>query len=71
MKAEIGDEIVVDGLHLGELPREGEIIAIKESTGTLLYDVRWDDGHESTFCPGATSHFVRLRDREPAANHRE
>jgi hypothetical protein len=36
-------------------------IALKESTGTLLYDVRWDDGHESIFCPGATAHFVRFR----------
>ena len=63
MQAQVGDEIIVDGLRTGDLPREGEIIAIKERDGTCLYEVRWDDGHESTFCPGETAHVIHLRGR--------
>jgi len=69
MKGQVGDEIVVDSLRTGAPPREGEILEVKTTAGTLLYRVRWDDGRESTFCPGSTAHVVRLAGRR-GARHR-
>jgi hypothetical protein len=60
MHANVGDEIVIDGVHLGDLPREGEILEIHDRNGVTCYTVRWDDGHESTFIPGSTAHVVHV-----------
>ena len=61
MDARVGDEIVVDAVHTGEPSREGEILEIIDRDGVLHYRVRWDDGHESLFYPGSTTHVVKLR----------
>lgn len=45
--ANIGDRIEVESETVGRAPRLGEVIG-KE--GDRL-QVRWDDGHESTFIP--------------------
>lgn len=60
MHAEVGDELIVDGVHVGEAPRKGEILEVRIDAGQEHYVVRWDDnGHESLFYPGATSHVLR------------
>jgi hypothetical protein len=57
MHAEVGDELVVDSMHMGEEPRKGEILAVRVEEGREHYVVRWDDtGHETLFFPGPTSH---------------
>jgi hypothetical protein len=61
MDAKVGDEIVVDAVHTGEPKREGEILEIADRGGVVHYRVRWDDGHESLFYPGSTTHVVKLR----------
>jgi hypothetical protein len=61
MDAKVGDEIVVDAVHIGEAKREGEILEITDRGGVVHYRVRWDDGHESLFYPGSTTHVVKLR----------
>ncbi|HEY7134120.1 MAG TPA: DUF1918 domain-containing protein [Acidimicrobiia bacterium] len=61
MKARPGDEIVVDATHIGEPNREGEILEVTSSNGVEHYRVRWDDGRETIFFPGSTTHTVRLR----------
>jgi Domain of unknown function (DUF1918) len=61
MDAKVGDEIVVDAVHEGEPKREGEILEISDRGGVVHYRVRWDDGHESLFYPGSTTHVVKLR----------
>jgi hypothetical protein len=61
MDARVGDEIVVDAVHTGEPNREGEILEIIDRAGVVHYRVRWDDGHESLFYPGSTTHVVKLR----------
>ena len=61
MDANVGDEIVVDGVLTGEPKREGEILEISDRGGVVHYRVRWDDGHESLFYPGSTTHVVKLR----------
>jgi hypothetical protein len=60
MNTKPGDEIIVDAVNLGEPRREGEILAVETRGGVLHYQVRWDDGHESTFFPGATTHIVKF-----------
>jgi hypothetical protein len=61
MDAKVGDEIVVDATHTGESSRDGEIVEIIDRGGVVHYRVRWDDGHETVFFPGSTTHVVKLR----------
>jgi len=56
MKAGVGDEIVVDGPHLGDLPKKGEVLEVLDRDGVVHYRVRWDDGHEGIFYPGSDAH---------------
>ena len=64
MEVKPGDEIVVDAVHTGEPNREGEILEVETSGGVVHYRVRWDDGHESIFFPGSTTHVLRLGSRD-------
>ena len=54
----VGDQIVVDGVHVNDPPRHGEIVAVLGTDDGEHFRVRWDDGHESIFFPGATTHLV-------------
>jgi hypothetical protein len=59
--AAVGDEIVVDFTFMGQPPRKGEVLEILGGPGHEHYRVRWDeDGHESVFFPGPTTHVVAL-----------
>jgi hypothetical protein len=53
--ATAGDRIVVESERVGQKPREGEILGVTESALGHSYDVRWDDGHESSIRPAAGS----------------
>jgi hypothetical protein len=48
-----GDLIVVNPRRVGGPAREGEIIEVIEGDLRVHYRVRWNDGHESFFAPGA------------------
>jgi Domain of unknown function (DUF1918) len=48
-----GDLIVVNARRVGGPAREGEIIEVIEGELRVQYRVRWSDGHESLFAPGA------------------
>jgi len=48
-----GDLIVVNPPRVGGPAREGEIIEVIEGDLRVQYRVRWNDGHESVFAPGA------------------
>ncbi len=53
MHATIGDKIVVRSHHVGELDREGVIVAVEGEDGGPPFRVRWAHGdHESVFFPG-------------------
>jgi hypothetical protein len=56
----VGDEIVVDGVHVNDPPRRGRIVAVIETGDVEHFRVRWDDGHESLFFPGTTTHIVAV-----------
>jgi hypothetical protein len=63
MKANVGDELVVDAVSGGAVRREGEVLEVHERDGVVSYVVRWDDGHETLFFPGSTTHVVHLAGR--------
>jgi hypothetical protein len=51
MKAQVGDELMVKGRHVGDFDRKGVIIEVRGEGGAPPYLVRWSDGHESSFYP--------------------
>ncbi len=53
MKAQVGDELVVKGAHVGDVQRRGVIIEVHGQDGAPPYLVRWSDGHESSFFPSS------------------
>jgi len=59
IKGTVGNEIVVDGRHLGDLPRTGEILEVLETGGVTHYRVRWDDGTDCIFFPSSDARFAR------------
>ena len=61
MHAQVGDEIVVDSVEVAGHKREGEILDVIEHEGLEHYKVRWDDGKETIFFPGADAHVVHTR----------
>jgi hypothetical protein len=50
-----GDRIVVESERVGQPAREGEILEVVESSVGPSYEVRWEDGHRSSFRPAAGS----------------
>ena len=53
MHASVGDRMVIQPHHLGEPPRDGEVLAVRGSDGGPPFVVRWSDtGHETLFFPG-------------------
>jgi hypothetical protein len=66
MKAQVGDELVVKGRHVGDPDRTGVIIEVIGQAGGPPYLVRWSDGHESSFFPtsGTVAQHISLPARE-------
>ena len=48
-----GDLVVVEGHHVGEARRRGEIIEVLGEPGKEHYRVRWEDGRETLYYPGS------------------
>ena len=55
MTAKAGDRIIVESERVGQPAREGDILEVIEAATGTRYRVKWDDGHESTFAPSATT----------------
>jgi Domain of unknown function (DUF1918). len=53
--AKAHDRIVIESERVGQKPREGEILEVTESALGNSYEVRWDDGHQSSIRPAAGS----------------
>ena len=51
--ARIGDWVIIEGLTLDDGRRQGQIIELIHADGSPPYRVRWTDGHDSVFHPGA------------------
>jgi hypothetical protein len=60
MYAHLGDWLVVEGLHLEDRRRKGQIIEVHGPSGEPPYLVHWlEDGHVSLFFPGPDTHIER------------
>jgi len=53
MKARVGDQLVVKGVHLGDPERRGVITEVHGANGAPPYLVRWSDGRETSFFPSS------------------
>lgn len=56
MHAKVGDRIVVEGAQLGQPRRVGQILEVRQQGDVVHYRVRWADGHETIYFPGADAH---------------
>ena len=50
-----GDVILIDSVHIGSPPREGEVLKIVHGEVSVSYWVHWADGHESFITPNEAS----------------
>jgi hypothetical protein len=64
MDVKVGDEIVVDGRHMNDLPRKGEILEVLTAGDVTHYRVLWDDGTDCVFFPASDAHFVHTGRRQ-------
>jgi hypothetical protein len=53
MKAQVGDQLIVKGTHLGDPERKGVITEVHGANGAPPYLVRWGDGRETSFFPSS------------------
>jgi hypothetical protein len=57
MKAEVGDRLIAEGLHVDDPRRVGVITEVRHDDGSPPYLVRWlDNGHEALVYPGPDAH---------------
>jgi hypothetical protein len=56
MKAEVGDNLVVESNKVDAAIRQGEILEVRGEDGGPPYVVKWSDGHEGLVYPGADAH---------------
>jgi hypothetical protein len=61
MEARRGDRVIVEGNKVGQTRRSGKILDVMKAQEGQHYRVRWDDGHETVFYPGADARIDRSR----------
>jgi hypothetical protein len=59
MEARRGDRVIVEGNKVGQARRSGQILDVMDAREGQHYRVRWDDGHETVFYPGADARIDR------------
>jgi hypothetical protein len=59
-RARVGDLIVIEGHHVGDTRRTGEILEVLGDAEHEHYRVRWED-HESLFYPASGDATVKRR----------
>ncbi|KOU77418.1 XRE family transcriptional regulator [Streptomyces sp. MMG1533] len=68
MRAQLGDQLVVESPVTGATRRDGEIVGLHHADGTPPYDVRWSDTDEVTLVfPGADAHIHHIEHRPGSA----
>ncbi|MEU6379859.1 DUF1918 domain-containing protein [Streptomyces sp. NPDC046909] len=57
MRAQLGDQLIVESPTTGVTRRDGEIVGLRHEDGTPPYDVHWSDTDEVTLVfPGPDAH---------------
>jgi hypothetical protein len=68
MRAAAGDRVRVEGHHLGEPCRRGEIFEVRGTDGGPPFVVRWDDSdHAVLFFPGSDTSVEHVHEPERRA----
>ncbi|WP_051707677.1 MULTISPECIES: DUF1918 domain-containing protein [unclassified Streptomyces] len=68
MRAQVGDQLVVESTKSGATRRDGEIVGLHHGDGTPPYDVRWSGTDEvSVVFPGPDAHVHHARHMEHEA----
>ncbi|MGG7569356.1 DUF1918 domain-containing protein [Streptomyces sirii] len=68
MRAQLGDQLVVESPVTGATRRDGEIVGLHHEDGTPPYDVRWSDTDEVTLVfPGPDAHIRHIEQRPGGA----
>jgi len=67
MRANVGDELLIRGRHVGDEEREGVIVEIRGEDGAPPYLVRWRSDYESVFFP-STDTLVEHHPRKQQAS---
>ncbi|MBX6391055.1 MAG: DUF1918 domain-containing protein [Frankia sp.] len=55
MRASVGDRVCVHSRTVGQPERHGVVLEVRGRPDGPPYLIRWDDGHEGLFFPGADS----------------
>ena len=58
MRAQVGDQLVVEGRTTNVPQQRGEVVEVRGEDGAPPYVVRWADGHEGLVYPGPDAHVV-------------
>jgi hypothetical protein len=64
LRANPGDRLIIQGHHLGEPDRDGEILEVLGKDGEPPFLVRWEDGHVGELFPGSDAivkHYQRSK----------
>lgn len=68
MHANVGDQLIVEGTHVGDARRTGVITKVSHADHTPPYTVRWlDNGHEALVFPGPDARILPAAGDEPAS----
>ncbi|GAA3367564.1 nitroreductase [Streptomyces antimycoticus] len=61
MRAQVGDQLIVESPTTGATQRDGEIVGLRHDDGTPPYDVRWSDSDQVTLVfPGPDAHIHHI-----------
>ena len=58
MRADVGDQLVIESNRVDSPKKVGEILEVQGEDGAPPYVVRWADGHQAVMYPGADAHVV-------------
>lgn len=58
MRARAGDRIAVETTVLDVRRRGGVVLEVLGEHNQPPYRIRWDDGHETVYCPGPDAHVI-------------
>jgi hypothetical protein len=72
MRAQVGDQLVVESNRSDRARRDGEIVGLHHRDGTPPYDVRWSGTDEvCVVVPGPDAHVHHVPHGRPVGRERE
>lgn len=70
MKAAPGNWLMIEGTHLNDPKRHGQILEVRGTDGAPPYVVRWDDtGTETVVIPTTGAHVLTAEEMQRLQDH--